>query len=197
MALPTLSVSLALEPQVYNRITDTTLPTLTIEAVLDASKPITICTWHTILKPRQALQQRGFEIIDKSTNCPVRQLTKKNKRSAIKRQFGIPDEQLFVTLLPQVPYTVGTSFRPLQNGIEDAEGEPVLGMRGLKKGAYTLRVSREEKNGRIGWWRYGTKEDNLEPAGVEGVHCALGDLKEPWPLPIDPSRIPSIDFVIL
>ena len=205
---PSLSISLNLNPSVY-KITDATVPTLSIHANLDPPKPITVCSWHTILHPRQALQQNCFEIIDKATNLAVPQQSKKNKRPAITRQYGTPDEQLFVTLTPRSPYTIQTPFGPsplspsagqMQERTDPlSTQEPVYGVRGLKKGDYTLRVSRAEgASCQIGWWRYGTKEANLEPASANSVivDCSLGASAEPSPLMIDASAIPPVDFSV-
>ncbi|KAA6414379.1 MAG: hypothetical protein FRX48_01128 [Lasallia pustulata] len=193
--LPTLSISLALNPPVHSRATSTALPTLTIEALLSSPQPITICTWHTILHPRQALQQRAFEIVHTATQTPVPQVSKKSKRPAVKAQMGGPDERLFVTLVPQVPYTVETTFGPEKSGgLEDADGDgrPVYGMRGLKNGRYTLRVRGGEGTGTVAWWRWGTKEENLKPAaGTEGK---AGEQFPP--LKIDAGEIAGVDFVV-
>ena len=193
--LPVISVSLAIDPPVYNRKTDGTFPILTVEAVLDAPKPIiTICTWHTILNPRQALQQRGFEIIDKSTNSSVPQVAKKNKRPAIQPQYGTPDEQLFITLVPQVPHKVETQFGPPHGETEDAGEQPVYGIRALKEGEYSLRVGEGNQSCQIDCWRYGTKEENLRPADTEGVVCA--PIQSENPILIDANTINSADFVV-
>lgn len=199
---PSLSISLSLEPPIY-RTTDPTVPVLSVHATLQASRPITVCSWHTILHPRQALQQNYFEILDKSNNnVIIPQLAKKTKRPAIMRQFGTPDEQLFVTLMPQLPYTVRTPFGPPPTQMQDAwTQEPVYGVRGLKKGEYTLRVSRAvESKCQIGWWRYGTKEENLERASSENIDtvgdCSLGASEEPSPLPVDVTAVLSVDFSV-
>ena len=94
------------------RLTEAQVPTLSIEATLEAPQPLTVCSWHTILHPRQALQHNCFEIIDKSTNTIIPPVAKKAKRPAIQRQVGNMDEQLFITLMLQVPYTIPTPFGP-------------------------------------------------------------------------------------
>jgi hypothetical protein len=182
---------------------------ISVHANLDAAQPITVCTWHTILHPRQALQQSCFEIIDKATNLPVPQQSKKNKRPAIMRQYGTPDEHLFVTLTPQSPYTIQTPFGP--SSLSPSAGqmqertnplstkEPVYGVHGLKKGDYALRVSRAEgASCQIGWWRYDTKEANLEPASADTavIDCSLGASAEPSPLMVDAAAIPPVDFSV-
>ncbi|MCJ1362273.1 hypothetical protein MMC16_001375 [Acarospora aff. strigata] len=207
---PSLSISLHLEPPIY-KITDPIVPTLSVHANLDAAQPITVCTWHTILHPRQALQQNCFEIIDKATNLPVPQQSKKNKRPAIMPQYGTPDEHLFVTLTPQSPYTIQTPFGPSPLSLSPSAGqmqertdplstrEPVYGVRGLKKGDYALRVSRAEgASCQIGWWRYSTKEANLEPASADRavIDCSLGASAEPSPLMVDAAAIPPVDFSV-
>lgn len=115
--------------------------------------------------------------------------------------MGGPDEQLFVTLVPQVPYVFETTFGPEKSGgLEDAdvEGQPVYGMRGLKKGQFTLRVRAEEGNGRIAWWRWGSKEENLKPAaGTEGEDGAVGEAEEQLPpLEVDAGKIAAVDLVV-
>lgn len=68
----------------------------------------------------------------------------------------------------------------------------VHGVRGLGKGEYSLGVS--EEGGGIGWWRYGTVGENLEPE--DGADYALGDSAEPVPLRIDAGGIKAVDFVV-
>ena len=202
--IPSLSIALALNPSVY-RLTEPQVPTLSIEARLVAPQPITVCSWHTILHPRQALQQNCFEIIDKSTNTIIPQVAKKAKRPAIQRKVGSVDEQLFITLMPQVPYTVQTPFGPLPSRMQEEQStsneELIYGVRGLKKGEYTLRVnSAEGSSCQIGWWRYGTKEQNLERAcgSVElATECSLGPSEEPSPLLLEAAAIAPADFWVI
>ena len=79
--------------------------------------------------------------------------------------------------------------------------EPIYGVRGLKKGEYTLRVSRAANSScQIGWWRYGTNEENLESAsesGESGIDCSLGPSEEPAPLVLDAAAIAPIDFSVV
>ena len=210
LSVPSLSISLSLSPPSYNTL-DPNFPTLSVQATLHSSQPITVCSWHTILHPAQALQQKRFELIDKSAKSAVPQVDKKNKRPAIQRRLGTLDEKLFITLMPEVPYTVQTPFgRPLNMQTQELQDaltadKPGYGMRGLKKGEYTLRVSGAESPSgeakhHIKWWRYGTKEDNLERARVDGetaVDSSLGPSEKPTPLVLDVAAIPAVDFSVV
>ena len=207
-SIPSLSISLSLSPPLYRLTEPRMIPTLSLEVTLHASQPITIFTWNTILNLEQALHQYGFEIIDKSTNTTVPQITTTATRPAIKRQLGSLDERLFVTLMPEVPYTVQTPFGFIpvnQTQVDEPiNGREVHGVRGLKNGEYTLRVNRAKGSERkekyhISWWRYGTKEDNLEPARSSGAgpfNTSLGKSEEPSPLVLDVDAIPEVDFSV-
>ena len=67
----------------------------------------------------------------------------------------------------------------------------------------------EEGKGRVGWWRWGSKEEVLRPAvGTEGGDCVVGEVKdegfavgkaeEEWlpPLVTDASEIAGVGFVV-
>lgn len=52
-------------------------------------------------------------------------------------------------------------------------------MHGLKVGhKYGLRPLEDV----VRWWRWGIKEDNLEPAGSRPYDCTLGESETPAPL---------------
>ena len=74
----------------------------------------------------------------------------------------------------------------------------VFGARGLKKGKYTLRVTRDKgPRCEIPWWRYGTKEENLIPANVHGIDTSLNHSATPSPLLIDVFAIPPVEFEVV
>ena len=198
---PSLSFSINLEPLIY-RTADTEVPKLSVTATLDGTtQPITICIWHTILNIHQALGQKRFDIIDRSLNEAVPQTEKKNKRPAIKNQMGCPDERLFITLLPQIPYTVDSPFGPPAEKMELSDQsvipKGVFGVRGLKKGKYTLRVSRDSPRCEIGWWRYGTKEENLRSADGVEINGSGSTPEAQTPLVIDSILIPPVEFEVV
>ena len=106
-----------------------------------------------------------------------------------------------------MPYTVQTTFGP--SAVTPRHDEYLLkhgnahGVRGLKKGEYTLQVNRAKTYYsvlEISWWRYGTKEENLEPAkksGVSSSSTGLGDSEQPSPLVLDVNAIPVVDFSVV
>ena len=199
---PSLSMSINLQPSIYD-FHDLNVPNLTVTATLDGtSHPITLCVWRTILNIHQALGERRFDIIDQSTGRPVAQTAKKTKRPPITRQFGTSDQRLFITLEPGVPHTSHSRFGPPADKMDvpyfSLSGASVFGVRGLKKGKYLLRVSRDERSKhQFGWWRNGTKEDNLVPANEHGVDTSLGHSAAPSPIVIDPVAIPPVSFEVV
>ena len=202
---PSLSISLQLDPPFY-KIGAPGIPTLSIKVQLTAQQPIAVFTYKTILNPASALRQNSFEIIDRETNNLVPQVTKKFKRTAIKRQLGQPDERYFLALVPGEPQVITGPFGPSLGEKQDCQTAStdgkVFGVRGLERGQYTLRALRAEgaKGCEIGWWRWGMPEQNLEPATVvDGVaisDTSLNKSEEPSPLVVDPTGIAEVVFEV-
>ena len=180
-SIPSISIVTALNAQVY-RVSDPTVPVLSITATLHrASQPITLFSRGSVLNPKLALIQNGFELIDSSTNEPVPQVSVKLKRKAFRWQLGSSDEKYFITLMPGVPHTIQTPFGTIpENNADPDLMTRVQGARGLKVVRYALHVG-SQKTG-INWWRYGVKEDFLDPPEpVENQKLRLGS-EQPSPL---------------
>ena len=124
---------------------------------------------------------------DLSTDQEVSQHSIQLSRAPIKRRIGSPDADLFLTLHPEQPVTISTPFGYSvdSNGPPRPEGDPgrlrqaargmiprtVCGIDGLVVGTeYELSVV-GGLNG--SWWRWGTKDEVLEPAG--SVDASLGE----------------------
>ena len=190
---PEISISLSLSPNPYS-YSSTDPPTLSLTATSHAATPLTVLTYHTILHPNLALRQSAFQIRDLTTSAPIPQHTVQLSRLAFQRRLGSPDEQFFLTLFPEQPVTVSTEFGypvssgpPLPKGHsgrtrEAAKGKVdrgVLGVDGLESGReYELSVVRGLD---VTWWRWGTKEELLEPEGGGGS-AQLGTSEEGFEL---------------
>lgn len=147
------------------------------------------------LYPALALIQKRFQIIDKSTGDAVPQHNIRIQREAFNRKFGTPNEELFLTLMPDKSTEVSTPFGPpdRQSKARDPDEDYglVTGLDGLKVGhTYSLHVAKGQE---IWWWRYGTKEEILEPA--DGLDAGLGWTEEP-PIKFDAQSIPAIGFKV-
>ncbi|OAA81378.1 hypothetical protein LEL_00923 [Akanthomyces lecanii RCEF 1005] len=179
---PSISFSLAISPLVFARTPfngDGDKPQITVTAVSHASSPITIFTWPTIFNLQLSQRRHNFTCKDVATDELVwMHLTKGLSRRRFSRTKGNRDEQYFVTLQPEVPYTVTSEFklasRPLWTG-EDESGEKytryfidsaegVLFLDRLESGhEYHFSVQKDES---IQWWWIGTTEDVLAPKGT-------------------------------
>jgi len=205
--LPSISMFISLAPNPHS-YSSPAPPTLSVTATSHASRPLTMLTWHTLLDPHLALRQSAFCITDLTTGTPVPQTTVQLSRAPLQRRAGSPDDRLFLTLFPEQPVTVAIPFGyPVEpNGPPRPAGHPgrmresargaiprsVCGVDGLVAGRrYELRVCGGLK---VGWWRWGTREEVLEPEGSREA-ATLGDSEEGFE--IDGEGIEPVVFQVV
>lgn len=185
---PTITISIAIEPASYSLSQSKELPNLSITVQSHASRPITVFTFATVLNPRLALMRKNFYCVDEATGKPVwLERTKGPQRPAFRRRLGDTDEQYFLELQPEQPTTITCPF-VLASGWKH-RGQ--TGPQGRTSEVSHVYLGREYQNFlepghsyRFGiaddeclrWWRYGTKDEVLEPRGSLG--CGL-DWSEP------------------
>jgi hypothetical protein len=171
---PTLTTTLSLSPPIFSPNDQVTL---TLTTTSHATSPITVFTHPTILNPSLAQKRKNFTCTDLTINKPINlEITKGPKRSAFSRSLGSSDEQYFHTLLPGEPVKFSAPFK-----VANREGV-VPGRR------YRLGVSAEEQ---VAWWREGTKEEVLAPAGEEAGLEQDDDYG-----PIDLSGVETVEFEV-
>jgi hypothetical protein len=181
-APPSVSLSISVDPSTCSANSET-LPTLSLTITLHASCPITACTYGTILYPKLALKQKNFSVFDLTANQRVWTEIGKIHRCALRRRLGDSDEKYYFTLLPETPVTITHPFtlvsrwrnRDPAKGLtrspkaRDYKGEV---FRNYLEPGHKYRIGVEGQG--IGWWRYGTKEEVLAPAGAPPSEGSLG-----------------------
>lgn len=167
--VPAVSVSLSISPATHD-LQEATLPTLSITASLEADRPITVCTWPTILNPRLALKRTNFWAEDLSTEPPTTinlEITKGPRRAGFQRRRGHPDEQYYLTLQPQTPVTISHPFTVMNRlARHDAETRPSEGDEresgSATRPARRVRFGVAPGQGIDKWW-WGTMDEVLAP----------------------------------
>ena len=178
-AHPSIFATLALDPL---ELAEDKATRLSVTAVLHASRPITICTWNTILNLHLAQFCRrptgkGFICVDVDTNVPLRLYSVVcSKRNPIRYEIDDSDSQYFHTLQPEIPYKFS--------------GSSVIPHKKLAAG-HRYRLSMGEKD-EVGWWKYGVKEDILVSPGQE----IPGDIRESSGEPITITNAGPIEFTV-
>ncbi|THY52477.1 hypothetical protein D6C99_04132 [Aureobasidium pullulans] len=185
---PFIDVELSITPSTHS-FTQPSPPILTMVLTSRATRPITFFTWDTPLHFNRALTNNGVTITDIATNEPVRTTRLLVQRVAINRIRGSFDEELYLTLLPNIPVTLSRPFgrgnsgtvKPLpksivQKGWElDDQGNPMkirrsqsaTGVDGLEAGKeYRVGLNMEllEKCK----WSFATKDEVLVDRGDKG-----------------------------
>ena len=174
LALPSVSLSMSVDPSTCN-VNSETLPTLSLTVTLHASRPITVCTYGTVLNPKLALRSKNFSVFDLTANQRVWTELGKLQRYPLRPRLGDSDEQYYLTLLPETPLTITHPFslikrwrnRDPDGGLTispkapDYKGEV---FRNYLEPGHKYRIGVEGQG--LGWWRYGTKEEVLAPAGA-------------------------------
>ena len=189
---PPISISMNLSSSVHSlKMNHAGLPKLQLTLTSHLQQPITICTYRTALEPRMAWHTssifQNFIVTDIETGQHVFLPPKYvNRRCTLRRQIG-RDESYYLTLSPDVPVTVSSSVRAT-GWYEREPGTEIVKPRGSHYGGeefrrylepghtYTigLKYRPGAGNGDCGipepsddqlvlWWRYGTKEEVLEP----------------------------------
>ncbi|KAF5000372.1 hypothetical protein FGRMN_1840 [Fusarium graminum] len=154
--LPVVSVSLSINPPTFARgSVSPPSATISITAILHASEPITIFTWHTIFNLGLAQRRKNFICTDLTTGSPLQlETTKGPKRPQFSFALNGCDDRYFLTLEPEVPITITHRFLR-SAGLE--------GDRVLTPGHKCLLEVRADEEAE--WWRYGRKEDVMSPPG--------------------------------
>jgi hypothetical protein len=173
-APPSVSLSISIDPSTCS-VNSENLPTLSLTVTLHASRPIMLCTYGTILNPKLALRQRNFSVFDLTANQRVWTEIGQIHRCALRRRLGDSDEKYYLTLLPETPVTITHPFSLVSRWrnrdpdkaltrsprASDYKGEV---FRNYLEPGHKYRIGVEGQG--LGWWRYGTKEEVLAPAGA-------------------------------
>ncbi|KAI9836064.1 MAG: hypothetical protein M1819_001675 [Sarea resinae] len=171
---PSISVDLAIDPPSFIPGGSDPLPSLSITATSHATQPITIFTWPTVFNLDLSQKRANFTCLDLTSDAPLRlELTKGPKRTAFNREKGGSDDVFFQTLEPETP----TTFKaPFKLACRTTEGRDAI----VPGHRYRFGVREGEQ---VPWWRYGSKEDVMAPAGEwaglgdpSGGPLALGDV---------------------
>ena len=170
---PLVSLSITIDPPVYSAACPE-LPTLGLHVTSHASRPITICTDGTVLNLGQAMRGRNFNILDLTANQRVWTFRGHVRRAALRRRFGVSAEKYYLTLYPEKVTTIAHPFvlAGTWNTRDPEKGLVMKPRSSCYKGEefrnylepnHKYRFGISDDQG-IGWWRYGTKEEVLEPA---------------------------------
>ena len=165
--------------------------------------PITVFTYRSILNADQAWDKisvyQNFTAIEMESNQRV-WLKGQNlcRRYPLRRQLDTDDADYFLTLHPNTPVTVsypadvaGWNHRDLNKGLtftcpwRDLDGEEFrryfepghtykIGLANRPKGYIGGQPRKFGSDQLILWWRYGTKEEVLEPRDAPPSKTALG-----------------------
>lgn len=180
---PNISLEFTILPEIHSLTENPESPVLTIKITSHATQPITIFTWGTYLHPKRAMCSMVYHIVDVDTKQRVYRSIVHVQRKPFRRQMGNSDEAFFWTLYPEEPRVVTKTFHfanlwrrraDLVGRISPRESTVYMGeeMRNfLEPGhLYTLGIPHPG----IGWWRWGTKEENLEPADAPPGTSRMG-----------------------
>ncbi|KAK5999307.1 hypothetical protein QM012_005582 [Aureobasidium pullulans] len=181
---PHVESSLSISPSTHS-FSFSSPPTFSMTLLSHASQPITLFTWDTPLHLQGCLSNNSITIIDLTTGTPVPTCVVRIQRKPITRLRGSGDEQLYLTLEPDISVTLTKPFgrgpangsvvvKPLpkhliQHGWElNGKGEQIkirrlkraTGVDGLEAGhSYEVSVRREMLE--CVKWAFATKEEVL------------------------------------
>lgn len=163
---PSVAITLAINPPVF-RINDPVELSLTV--VSNASYPITVFTFPTILNPDLGQIQGNLKGFDRDTLEPLQMHDIDIRRVPYNHTFGDIDDKYHVTLEPGVPSSFKAPFevaRKYPVGI--SAGLPLPGHR------YLVDLAPDES---LFWWKKGRKEDIMcKPGGDYRLCRSVG-----WP----------------
>ena len=179
---PSASLTISVDPSTCS-VSSENLPTLSLTVTLHASRPITFCSYGTVLNPGLALRQKNFSVFDLTANQRVWTEIGKLQRRPLRRRLGDSDEKYYLTLLPETPVTITHPFslvgrwrnRDPDKGLTrspralDYHGEV---FRNYLEPGHKYRIGVEGQG--LGWWRYGTKEEVLAPMGAPPSESSRG-----------------------
>lgn len=163
-SMPTVQISIGLEPTEYSFSSNEAAPTLTLTAVLHADKPITVYDDGALNIGRQ-LREGRFRIYDATTGEEVQQRKRRHCIIPPPKSVQVPlRKQAFVTLYPGQQLTRSTMFSareiPKQQQDADADGNSSLrtgfsvGVDGLfPEHRYRMVVAGAWQS--IRWWQFG------------------------------------------
>lgn len=189
---PHIELTLSVIPSRHS-FSDPSPPTLSMTLLPHSSSPITLFTWNTPLHLQGCLTNNGITITDLTSSTPVPTTVLRIQRTPITRARGSSDEELYLTLEPNVPLVLKRPFgrggvnakpvvKPLpksivQQGWElNDKGEAMkirrstkaTGVDGLEAGhVYRVGVNMEKLKGVK--WTHGTKEDVLVDGRGKGA----------------------------
>jgi len=179
---PSIAITLAINPPNF-RMNDPV--ELSVTVISNASSPITVFTWPSILNPKLRQRQGDLVGFDQDTLEPLLLHTIDMSRLAYNHTLGSGDDKYHVTLEPGQPWTIKTPFAiarkftsPLLQGLP----MPLPGHR------YLVDLAPDE---RLIWWAMGRKEDVMCLPGCNERSCE-GDGKS-IPLSLDK----PVEFKIL
>lgn len=160
-APPLITVTLALEPPNFSPGDKVEL---SVTATSHASTPIMIYTWPHIFNLNISLGRRHglhFTCLDLTTDTPLDMRPWKTSCTRHSQGHKLDrDGNDYLTLYPEQTIKLSTQFGL---ALETITSENVRSNRMLRYGhRYRLGVQEDEK---IGWWRTGTKEENLPEPG--------------------------------
>lgn len=180
---PKISLEFAFSQEIHSLTEDSESPVLTIKITSHATQPITIYTWCTYLHPARAMAHMVYHIVDADTKQRVYRPIEHVRRYPPRRRVGSPDEPFFWTLYPEEPQVTTQTFHlanlwrrraELAGQISSRESTVYKGveMRNFLEPGHRYTLSCP--NAGIQWWRWGTKSENLEPAGAPPENCGMG-----------------------
>jgi hypothetical protein len=188
---PEISLEFTILPEIHSLTEDSESPILTITITSHAAQPITIFTWGTFLHPHRAMSSMKYHIIDVDTKQRIYRPVSFVRRNAFRRRMGHPDETYFWTLYPEEPRAVTSTlhFANLWRRRVELAGRIITTETTMYKGVEMRnflepghRYTFGTPHAGVTWWRWGTKEENLEPKGGAPEKSGLG-WSEPF-LPI-------------
>ena len=126
---------------------------MSVTAVSNASYPITVITWPSILNPGLAQLRRNFRGFDRDTARPLPMRSMFIKRVPYGMVLGGADDAFFVTLEPAQPARFNATFGLAHDKAMDYGHFALPGHR------YLIDVAPGEN---VEWWKKGRKEDVLD-----------------------------------
>lgn len=200
---PPISLRMSINSSVYSLDSGLEgLPKLVLTISSHFNHPITVFTYSTPLDELHAWQDQhtfhqNFTVTDIATNQRVWMCGSTNCRRRMRRCLGHDDERYYLTLLPEIPIIVSFPVEGLQDWHDGIGYETIYRRDGDFKGETFERYFEPGKKYSIGlaprplpyvegrpwergpdqmilWWRYGTKEEVLEPRGTPLHKATLG-----------------------
>ncbi|KAJ5587786.1 uncharacterized protein N7459_003551 [Penicillium hispanicum] len=175
---PSISVALAITPSHFSSDNPHPNPTITLTAISDYPKPITIFTYNTIFHLDLSLYRSDFTCQDTTGTDTPRSMnidvSKGPRRPAFSRESGGPDDEYFVTLEPNTPFEFQHAF-----WLVDGEEAPSTFLPGHR---YLLGA---KEGAQVRWWQTGRKDDVMAPPGTKSLlGSAAGE-----PIPLNIGRV--------